>query len=1376
LGSVFGFILALAVAIAGCLASVGGAGASGVTAPTVCGPATCADATARTLTFSAAVRYAPELMLTASGELVGRGLALDPWTHATNRSPAVAVAAAQDGRGYWIAEGDGAVLGVDGARSAKRISHLASQVVAISANPSGRGYWLVTARGHVYARAGAKRLGSLHLARRSSRVVAIAATSDGRGYYVVERNGRVTPIGDARFALPASKVGTPVVGIAVNTGGGGYWLVSQLGRVTAVGGAPDYGEPAHVASAVVGIAATPDGHGYVLAQTGGEVLRFGDALATSAPSGRLVAIAGNPRARAIRVHPNAPASLHVNLTDLPPATIGAVSLSGPHGFFRHLSHSGSLRDAPAGTYTITAEPFRWKKYTVEAQWKTTTVIVGSGARATVDVPYDEVINPQARSISPRAILSVREPAVGQYVVRASDPTSALTSGNVLAAAPGSADPDGLLLDIGAVTRSGGVDTFDATRATVTEIAPAGAISVSGLALSVPHQPRVTARARRPRSLARDLFSDNQFQYDDGVPCTGGTSVSVTGGVNFKPNLDFSAKWGGFWHPLTVDVTFEVGSTQQFRYSATVAGNVTCQYSKDLLKNAIKLGSIKLDLAGFPVVINPTLNFELDAQGTVTGSARISATENSSEEVGLKYNGHLSPVHSYSGSFSIAPQDASASAQFQVGIAPQLNFGFYDTGTGPFVGAEEYLEYDIGTGSPWWTLLKGLQPYAGLQLKALGHTWSWTHNWSPWTSVIDQARTPLPPSVTTTSLPKATTGSPYSATLAAKNGAAPISWSATGLPAGLSLDSMTGVISGTPTAGATDTVTVTPHDHDGQNGSAKALSLQVGWAVPTITTTSVPQATIGSRYTLTLTGRVADGTPSWSLLSGTLPAGLSLNRTTGVISGTPTSAAFGTSSVTIALTDAGGQRATVTLRFVVLDAPISVTTSTVPAGALESSYSTTLAASGGTSPYTWAVTSGALPAGLALNASTGAITGTPIVSGTFMPVQVTVTDARAESASVELSFTVSAPANLLENGVGTFLNSTETTGAWYDTFSPNAACLTAGTTADQAAAPGGAGSISPCNFTTPDASGSGALELTDNGSGANGAPTGNKGAVFYNSAIPTSAGLDITFDTYQFDSDIANDNWTAGGGVQHSGADGISFSLAAVNPATSELPAGMTVGPPGADLGYAASGSLPGLSDGYLGIGLDAFGNFANAANFNGCSTPTGLTSGDLYPEAVTVHGPGNGESGYCILASSAQQVNAGAGYPNGGGWNQSDSDVNNPGGGPLDNITPTTRGTNDTVPVEVIINTTSAAALSTDDSSFTVPAGDWGVIYKPIGGTWALLVGALPTTYPTGYPTSWINPATNLPYEITFGWTASWGANNEIHEVSNVQVAPLRSS
>src|SRR5580700_4620874 len=125
---------------------------------------------------------------------------------------------------------------------------------------------------------------------------------------------------------------------------------------------------------------------------------------------------------------------------------------------------------------------------------------------------------------------------------------------------------------------------------------------------------------------------------------------------------------------------------------------------------------------------------------------------------------------------------------------------------------------------------------------------------------------------------------------------------------------------------------------------------------------------------------------------------------------------------------------------------------------------------------------------------------------------------------------------------------------------NAACLSAAGNAT-------ANPVASCPTAT-DAQGSGKLRLTP-------ATTTQEGGVFASTSVPTSQGLDVTFNSYQY------------GG---NGADGIAFVLAAVNPANPLSPS--IIGPSGGSLGYSAHGAA-GLSYGYMGIGIDAYGNFSN---------------------------------------------------------------------------------------------------------------------------------------------------------------------------------------
>ena len=154
----------------------------------------------------------------------------------------------------------------------------------------------------------------------------------------------------------------------------------------------------------------------------------------------------------------------------------------------------------------------------------------------------------------------------------------------------------------------------------------------------------------------------------------------------------------------------------------------------------------------------------------------------------------------------------------------------------------------------------------------------------------------------------------------------------------------------------------------------------------ISTTSLPTAQLGTAYSTTLTATGGVPPYTWSLTSGSLPAGLTLNASTGAITGTP-SAAVASTPLTFMATDSSKPALTqsAALALTVSAASLVISTSSLPNGQIGTAYSSTLAATGGVSPYTWSLTSGTLPAGLTLNASTGAITGTPSAAVASTPL-------------------------------------------------------------------------------------------------------------------------------------------------------------------------------------------------------------------------------------------------------------------------------------------------------------------------------------------------------------------------------------------------------
>ncbi len=228
------------------------------------------------------------------------------------------------------------------------------------------------------------------------------------------------------------------------------------------------------------------------------------------------------------------------------------------------------------------------------------------------------------------------------------------------------------------------------------------------------------------------------------------------------------------------------------------------------------------------------------------------------------------------------------------------------------------------------------------------------------------------------LPAGISGVTYTTSLNSFGGNAPVTWAVTGggLPPGLTLDSLTGIISGIPTASGLFSFSVSLTDTSAPTPSVAFRNLSITIAQPlVITTTSLADGVVGAPYTQTLSATGGDANYTWSLSSGTLPAGLSLS-TSGVISGTPTAVTPGT-SFTVQVQDTGTPQQTKTqLLSIRVAAPLTVATApTLPDAIVGVPYSTTLQTSGGTAPVSWSVIAGALPGGLQLSPA-GLISGIP----------------------------------------------------------------------------------------------------------------------------------------------------------------------------------------------------------------------------------------------------------------------------------------------------------------------------------------------------------------------------------------------------------------
>ena len=185
------------------------------------------------------------------------------------------------------------------------------------------------------------------------------------------------------------------------------------------------------------------------------------------------------------------------------------------------------------------------------------------------------------------------------------------------------------------------------------------------------------------------------------------------------------------------------------------------------------------------------------------------------------------------------------------------------------------------------------------------------------------------------------------------------------------------------------------------------------AVLTVTTVSLPTATVGSAYSGLVA--VTGGTAPYVFSASGLPGGLSINGSTGAITGTPSQGSIGTVNTTVKVADSSSstQSATSNLSIKVSTAALAFTTTSLPMGSAGTPYpSTTLQGAGGVAPYTWSLASGShLPTGLNLSPA-GILSGTPAApsngSVTFI---VTDSFTNPETAQATLPVIISGIASL-----------------------------------------------------------------------------------------------------------------------------------------------------------------------------------------------------------------------------------------------------------------------------------------------------------------------------------------------------------------------------
>jgi Pro-kumamolisin, activation domain/Putative Ig domain len=249
------------------------------------------------------------------------------------------------------------------------------------------------------------------------------------------------------------------------------------------------------------------------------------------------------------------------------------------------------------------------------------------------------------------------------------------------------------------------------------------------------------------------------------------------------------------------------------------------------------------------------------------------------------------------------------------------------------------------------------------------------------------------------------GAATSFTATATGGKAPYTWSVkSSLPAGLSIAAATGIISGTPTTAGIFAVTLGVKDSLAATAT-QAFTITVNAAEPlTISSAAGAMGEVSAPFSFKSTNTGGAAPFTWSIATGTLPSGLSIASTTGIVSGTPSAA--GSAAVMVQVTDSLGTVATKSFTPTIL-ARLAITSTASLTGTAGMAVSFTPAVSGGLGPYTWSIQTGSLPSGLKLNSATGATTGTTTATGQTA-LTLKVADSLGASNTQSFALTINVP--------------------------------------------------------------------------------------------------------------------------------------------------------------------------------------------------------------------------------------------------------------------------------------------------------------------------------------------------------------------------------
>jgi uncharacterized protein (TIGR03437 family) len=648
---------------------------------------------------------------------------------------------------------------------------------------------------------------------------------------------------------------------------------------------------------------------------------------------------------------------------------------------------------------------------------------GNGATATTSSTL--TIDPQLK-ITP-ASLSL--PAVTVKATWPVAPTLAATGGNgsYTWSTTGTAlSTLGLSISAGGVITGSPQTAGTYTTLPVTVTDSTGAATTGNLSLTVNAAPAITSPATAATlqgATVGKTYSATVVSTNGTGPYTWSTNPVLPTGLSIAGNTGATAT-------ATISGTPQ-GAVAATNYVVTVTDadsvTATATYSLQLYAAPVVGGTSPLPIATVGSVYTSGSNI------TLTGGAPTITWTAAPLPAGLSINGSGvitgTPTTNSGSPFTVSVtakdvNNATSSQNFTLTVNPALKItpGTLPLGIPSVVYTTTTLVASGGSGSGYTFTSSGLPP--GLSLSSAGvlSGTPTTSTGSPYTvNVTVTDSTPASVTIPYTiviapplsisgpsSLPAGVVNVVYNATaISATGGSGIYSWAATNLPPGLSINSNSGVIAGTPLGltGTPFSVVVTVTDTY-KTTATKTFSLSVSALPLTVTIGLLPNGVVGVPYPYTaITAQGGVGNYSFTVTG--LPPGLTTDGS-GDITGTPTTTVGSPFTVTVTVTDSVGTSLTKTYTLTISGVLTVAGPSTLPAATLSSAYAgATVTAGGGASPYTFAATG--LPAGMTIGLTTGAITGTPTsAAGSPYSVTVTVTDSVGKTAVMNYSLVVNSP--------------------------------------------------------------------------------------------------------------------------------------------------------------------------------------------------------------------------------------------------------------------------------------------------------------------------------------------------------------------------------